>query len=139
MARVFGILPFDGCGVFVGGRYGCGEADSNELIGNTCSGNDGPDIRLQGNSMMVSEAIGDKNKCMTTEGYCDANPFNPAVCEDGQAGPGGVGGCRYMAGARLNCKADLNHDCEVNFWDFMIMRGEWRSDNCCPCQFPVHP
>lgn len=108
-------FPDEGYGILVTG------GDTNSCVmDNTCAGNQTADIA---DPAGLITAASDRNMCQTTGNYADANP-----------GPRGK--CRYDGGDRLNCKADLNHDCRVNdILDLPIFVGELGQGSayCCPC------
>ncbi|OEU75971.1 MAG: hypothetical protein BA874_09685 [Desulfuromonadales bacterium C00003068] len=109
--------PHGGIGIW------CGDEAASELVGNTCVGNATADIR----AVAAAGAFGDQNKCRTINStYRDCTP-----------GPRGM--CRYDCADRLNCVADLNHDCNVNIHDSNLMIfNEWNYGpmQCCGSPWP---
>jgi hypothetical protein len=121
----------DGYGILSTPDYDEGGAWST-IVANTCIGNEDVDI------LALATDTGDSNNCRDTSIYDDINSY---------AGAAGHGGCRYLAGMRLNCKADINHDCWVNSSDRSQMNTDyyWQTyknnpDYCCPKDFEnLHP
>ncbi len=104
-------FPDEGYGILALAGASC-------VMHNTCIGNETADIA----DPFGAISVGDYNMCQTTGGgYTDAT-----------TGPNGK--CRYDGGDRLNCKADMNHDCIVSQADKDIFQAEDGSASrvCCP-------
>lgn len=116
-ANGVGIMTVEVCGDY-GSNIICTEGEPSKILGNTCVGNADQDIKDAGNDGAGGVATGSQNMCKTGGG------FTP--------------GCQYLAGDRLNCRADLNHDCKVSYGDFDILSGHWNwgldpsKPKCCP-------
>jgi len=125
--------PWEGYGIIIGG-----DAGDSKIYNNTCVGNAEADIADNSGT-----AIGDANMCKDTISYCDTNAYTGTTCCTSATSCDG--GCRYMAGERLNCRADLDHDCKVYITDISIFAGEFlhgldpNKPPCCPAGFEVHP
>lgn len=102
-AKGVGILVGECSGDHYGNGIVVGDNECSEILGNTAVGSAYKDI------LSASSATGDENMCKTTNNYNDSS----------------ASGCRYMAGDRLDCEADLDHDCKVSSKDFDIFSGQW--------------
>jgi hypothetical protein len=113
-----GIMTISGCSGEADDGGICAEYSGSELMDNTSVGNAGKDIVDPS-----GVAYGDRNLAQTTSGQ--------APYADTTLGPNGI--FTYTGGAKLNCRADINHDCQVGAADNLILGTEWNygTEECC--------